>query len=85
MCQDCTDKLLDGMDSQLKALEDECAEYRRMLDGLRKDRSSNSFFDVNASKIELNKLKGEEKMLRSELSQLEIEERELETQLNEEA
>uniref|UniRef100_A0A914X6X1 Beclin 1 n=1 Tax=Plectus sambesii TaxID=2011161 RepID=A0A914X6X1_9BILA len=85
MCQDCTDKLLDGMDSQLKALEDECAEYRRMLDGLRKDRSTNSFFDVNASKIELNKLKGEEKMLRSELSQLEIEERELETQLNEEA
>lgn len=33
--QDCTEQLLSGMDQHLKELDEECAQYRKLLDSLK--------------------------------------------------
>lgn len=53
MCQECTDKLLDCMDQQLNQLEEECKEYKDLLESLE---NSHDYVDLNALKTELIKL-----------------------------
>ncbi len=49
MCQECTDKLLDCMDSQLKILDDKCADYKRLADTLRQQHAR---LDLNSLRME---------------------------------
>lgn len=53
MCQECTDKLLDCMDQQLNQLEEECKEYKDLLESFD---NSHDYVDLNALKTELIKL-----------------------------
>lgn len=50
VCQECTDKLLDCMDQQMSLLEEECKEYKELLDELK---SNQNFPDLTALKSEL--------------------------------
>lgn len=50
MCQQCTDKLLDLMDQQLMTLEDECKDYKELLEDLK---SNQNYADLSSLKSEL--------------------------------
>lgn len=79
--QECTNKLLDCMDAQLHQLEEECDEYKKLLDNLNQ---CDKELDMSFLKKELDRLQSEESGLKTELARLETEEDSLEKQLTEE-
>lgn len=54
--QDCTEQLLSGMDQHLKELDEECAQYRQLLDSL-KEESDARLMDRNIIAAKLAAMK----------------------------
>ncbi|VDN03706.1 unnamed protein product [Thelazia callipaeda] len=80
MCEDCTDQLLSGMDQYLRELDEECAQYRKLLESL-KDGSNIHLLDRNIVTSKLSELKKEEASLLSESKKLAAEEAKLDAEL----
>uniref|UniRef100_A0A915PIL1 Autophagy-related protein 6 n=1 Tax=Setaria digitata TaxID=48799 RepID=A0A915PIL1_9BILA len=80
MCEDCTEQLLSGMDQHLKELDEECAQYRELLDSL-KERSDTRLMDTNIVNAKLVAMKNEEASLLGESKKLEAEEAKLDAEL----
>ncbi|VDN81491.1 unnamed protein product [Brugia pahangi] len=80
MCEDCTEQLLSGMDQHLKELDEECAQYRELLDSL-KEGSDARLMDRNIVAAKLAAMKNEEASLIGESKKLEAEEAKLDAEL----
>ncbi|VDD87578.1 unnamed protein product [Enterobius vermicularis] len=80
ICEACTGELLKGMDQQLKGLEDEYSNYRKLLESL-KTRGINEF-DESSTKRKMEKLKTEQECCLKELKELEDKEKTLDEKLN---
>lgn len=71
ICEDCTDNILDQMDSQLKSVEDEHNVYQEYLDNY----TASDEDDIEELEAELRKLKTTELMLETRLQEYEAEEK----------
>ncbi|EJW88335.1 autophagy protein Apg6 containing protein [Wuchereria bancrofti] len=80
MCEDCTEQLLSGMDQHLKELDEECAQYRELLDSL-KEGNDARLMDRNIVAAKLAAMKNEEASLIGESKKLEAEEAKLDAEL----
>ncbi|EFO27321.1 autophagy protein Apg6 containing protein [Loa loa] len=80
MCEDCTGQLLSGMDQHLKELDEECAQYRELLDSLKEGRDAR-LMDRNIVAAKLTAMKNEEASLLVESKKLEAEEAKLDAEL----
>lgn len=77
LCEECADFVIDQMDSQLRVLEEECKEYRELLDTLERTKSRSSVEESERHLEELRKriseMKAEETGLIHELDEIEKE------------
>lgn len=74
LCEECTDTLLNQLDDQLKITEEECRDYRNFLEKLE---SNENVEDDATLDDELQKLKAEEEVLRQQLKQVELEQKQV--------
>ncbi|KAL4236753.1 Beclin-1 [Mactra antiquata] len=81
LCEECTDTLLNQLDDQLKITEEECRDYRNFLEKLETnvDNEDNIVLDD-----ELQKLKAEEEVLRQQLKQVELEQKQIISEIQKE-
>uniref|UniRef100_A0A0N5AYW3 Beclin-1-like protein n=1 Tax=Syphacia muris TaxID=451379 RepID=A0A0N5AYW3_9BILA len=80
ICETCTDNLLDGMDQQLKGLEEEYTNYRKLYESLKSKGITE--FDIDDAKSKIAELKTEQEARAKEIKDLEEKERILDEKLS---